>query len=990
MSVSCGKDEPNTGEEPPIVNNQKIILNPLTKEPEKQSNISSVDVDSNKLVLNFTNTNMPSYNVGDILIGKTKEGYIRKIESVIKDGNRLHLTTSNATIEEAFKKFEIDTSFTFYPEVQQLVSMNESSEVVIGDKKYNLSIQYSTPQVHTKGILDYLPLSFDNVKLKLESPDKRSKMEIAIENISLLFKIKADQLKANIFPLKFSLVYDVNSTIELKNITMVIKGGIDGTYPIKDDLLTKDYPIGIILVGGIPFNFSLNIGLGLQAEFMVGVGTEMNGSYKYTDNYKVGAEYNILGWTPVWEKSSSQVGPAFSFAPVERMTGEAKIYLKPKLKVKLADMIGPSLFVKGFIYDEMSYPPIKVEVGYGLEGGVDFIVNAFGKNIANFKTILASKKWPQYSYTNHEPTIPVVVSPINNADNISLMPSLVWDCTDADSEEILYDVIFSTSTPPIDIVSSKQKGKTFSKTGLSKNTKYYWQIKATDTRGAFSSSPIWSFTTELSDSPTVITTNPSEIKLSSAKVGGNVTSDGGSNITDRGIYYSTNIISNGTKLQIGSGIGAFSATLSSLTPNTTYYVKAYATNTAGTSYGSILNFKTDVTAQSPTVTTTAPSNITSNNATLGGNVTSEGSSAVLERGVVYATTQNPTISNTKIASGSGTGAYSVNATNLTTNSIYYVRAYATNSHSTAYGNEVNFSTIPSGVTPVAAFTASSTSINLGQTIQFTDQSTGNPTSWSWDFGDGGTSTIQNPSYTYTKSGSYNVSLAVNNSTGSNSISKTNFITVTDIIGILFNPNLTYGTVTDIDGNKYKTIQIGTKVWMAENLKVTKLNDGTAISFESSNNSWMTKVNPLYCWYNNDIENKNTYGALYNRHTVNTGKLCPIGWHVSTDSNWSTLTNNTGGDNNAAIKLKEAGNGHWSGASSNSTNSSGFTALPGGIRYENGAFSGLKDNGTWWCTNPENYAFSSWYRQMFYNANDIQKYGLNFSPQLGLSVRCVKD
>ena len=392
----------------------------------------------------------------------------------------------------------------------------------------------------------------------------------------------------------------------------------------------------------------------------------------------------------------------------------------------------------------------------------------------------------------------------------------------------------------------------------------------------------------------------------------------------------------------------------------------------------------------PYVTTNYFSNIQTNSVIINGQIKSDRGHSIIEKGISFGTKSNPTLNNTKIVSNSTTATFSVQLTNLNPNTQYYAKAYAINKEGVAYGNEISFRTLEGGTSPVAAFTASSTSINLGQTIQFTDQSTGNPTSWSWDFGDGGASTIQNPSYTYTKSGSYNVSLAVNNSTGSNSISKTNFITVTDIIGILFNPNLTYGTVTDIDGNKYKTIQIGTKVWMAENLKVTKLNDGTAISFESSNNSWMTKVNPLYCWYNNDIENKNTYGALYNRHTVNTGKLCPIGWHVSTDSNWSTLTNNTGGDNNAAIKLKEAGNGHWSGASSNSTNSSGFTALPGGIRYENGAFSGLKDNGTWWCTNPENYAFSSWYRQMFYNANDIQKYGLNFSPQLGLSVRCVKD
>lgn len=492
--------------------------------------------------------------------------------------------------------------------------------------------------------------------------------------------------------------------------------------------------------------------------------------------------------------------------------------------------------------------------------------------------------------------------------------------------------------------------------------------------------------------PKVSTVKVSSITSITANCTGEVLSDGGWNVYERGVCWGINpsptIQDN--KITNGNGRGSFSCNITGLSPSTNYYVRAYAINSSGVGpgYGEVLNFKTNSAILSPTVSTTEVSEIKSNSAKVGGNVTSDGGSNITERGVFYST--NTVSSGTKMEIGNGTGLFSTTLSGLNPGTTYYVKAYAINTEGIAYGGSVNFTTLVGNISLIAAFTASSISINLGQPIQFSDQSTGNPTSWSWDFGDGSTSISKNPTHTYSKAGTYTVSLTVSSNTGSNTITKTNFITVTDINGILFNPNLTYGTVTDIDGNKYKTIQIGTKVWMAENLKVTKLNDGTPISFESSNNSWMTKVNPLYCWYNNDIENKNTYGALYNRHTVNTGKLCPIGWHVSTDSNWSTLTNNTGGDNNAAIKLKETGNYHWSGTSSNATNSSGFTALPGGIRYENGAFSGLKNNGTWWCTNPENYAFSSWYRQMFYNANDIQKYGLNLSPQLGLSVRCVKD
>ena len=486
--------------------------------------------------------------------------------------------------------------------------------------------------------------------------------------------------------------------------------------------------------------------------------------------------------------------------------------------------------------------------------------------------------------------------------------------------------------------------------------------------------------------PNIFTNKISQITSNSVLTGGQIYSNRGHVVTEKGICWSTH--SNPTimdnKINSGTGNNSYTVQISGLNTGSKYYVKAYAINSEGISYGSEETFTT-LSISKPNVVTSTISIFNSTSATVGGNVTSDGGATITERGVYWST--NPLTLGTKLQIGNGTGAFSTSLTGLSPNTIYYIKAFATNSQGTGYGTQMSFTT---GVLPVAAFTGYPTTINTGQSVQFTDQSTNSPTSWSWNFGDGSTSTTQNPTHNYSKAGSYNVSLSVSNSAGSNTLTKTNYITVNDINGILFNPNLAYGNVTDIDGNIYKTIQIGDQVWMAENLKVTKLNDGTAVPFESSNNSWMTIESARYCWYNNDIENNNTYGALYNRYAVNTGKLCPVGWHVSTDSNWSTLARNTGGDNYAAIKLKETGSVHWSGSSSNATNASGFTALPGGMRNSDGSFNRLKNNGVWWCTNPENYAFSSWFRLMIYDSDDIQKYGLTLSPQLGLSVRCVKD
>jgi uncharacterized protein (TIGR02145 family) len=207
-------------------------------------------------------------------------------------------------------------------------------------------------------------------------------------------------------------------------------------------------------------------------------------------------------------------------------------------------------------------------------------------------------------------------------------------------------------------------------------------------------------------------------------------------------------------------------------------------------------------------------------------------------------------------------------------------------------------------------------------------------------------------------------------------------------------NSNSGTVKDIDGNTYKTVKIGDQLWMAENLKTTKYKDGTPIPNETDDSYWSSLSTGVYCWYNNDYSTYGSvYGALYNWFSVETGNLCPTGWHVPTDAEWTILTDFLGGDSVAGGKLKstgtiEAASGLWHKPNTGATNSSGFTALPGGYRGDyNGNFSDVGSYGNWWSSTAYSTTHA-WYRVLYYYDSDV--YRSNDGKKDGFSVRCVRD
>jgi uncharacterized protein (TIGR02145 family) len=195
------------------------------------------------------------------------------------------------------------------------------------------------------------------------------------------------------------------------------------------------------------------------------------------------------------------------------------------------------------------------------------------------------------------------------------------------------------------------------------------------------------------------------------------------------------------------------------------------------------------------------------------------------------------------------------------------------------------------------------------------------------------------------------------------------------------------SVIDQDGNNYKTIRIGSQIWMGENLRATKFNDGTSIPMVTDKDAWRILSTPAWCWYNNDTIYENTYGALYNGYAVNTDKLCPNGWHVSTDADWTKLVEILGGKNVAGGKLKELGTNYWRAPNSGATNESGFTALPGGTRYANGMFVTFNRIGYWW-TFSGSKVLNGRYRSMSSTNSAVSRNYIDLKN--GFSVRCVKD
>jgi uncharacterized protein (TIGR02145 family) len=387
----------------------------------------------------------------------------------------------------------------------------------------------------------------------------------------------------------------------------------------------------------------------------------------------------------------------------------------------------------------------------------------------------------------------------------------------------------------------------------------------------------------------------SNISGTTAISGGNISSDGGAPIIARGVCWNTTndpTIAN-SKTSDGAGNGTFSSIITGLAEGTTYHIRAYATNSVGTAYGEDLFFST---LAKPILSTAVPDSLTQTKAFFKVNIIYDGGSEIVAKGVCWGTLTEPIVTGNHTSDGTGKLSYNSEISGLSSNTIYHVRSYATNSDGTGYGTD------------------------------------------------------------------------------------------TTLMLWLNEPG---PQTTDIDGNIYSSVKIGNQVWMTSNLKTTRFNDGLSLPYDST--GWLSSLHSAcYCWYNNtETDYKSIYGALYDWTSVNNGKLCPIGWHVPTINEWLLLMNYIEGYSSGG-KLKRTGTDYWLSPNQGATNETGFNAMPGGYRISSGYFYNIGYEGNWWTATEDKE--TDYYNAYFIrlSSDAIFMFHSIVRKDNSFSVRCLKN
>lgn len=316
-----------------------------------------------------------------------------------------------------------------------------------------------------------------------------------------------------------------------------------------------------------------------------------------------------------------------------------------------------------------------------------------------------------------------------------------------------------------------------------------------------------------------------------------------------------------------------------------------------------------------------------------------------------------------------------------------IQAIAKDNNGASIRDEIGI-TLIKNPPPQANFTSDLTDVTIYETVNFSDLSTNNPTSWLWDFGDNTTSSQQNPEHEYDHFGEFTVTLTVSNACGSDTKESLNLINVIRVIEI---PYSEIPTVEDADGNIYNTIRIGNFCWIAENLRVGK-------TINSNINQTDNDIIEKYCYEDNE-ENSNIYGGLYtwdemmqyapsdNEIIGTTQGICPDGWHIPTEMEWDILYEYLGGNQEGVGgQLKETGTIHWLTPNLGATNITGFTALPGGMLKPEEGFISLRER-AYFYTSVESFSADAVVYSLSYSNESL---AITWPKKTsGISVRCVK-
>ena len=499
--------------------------------------------------------------------------------------------------------------------------------------------------------------------------------------------------------------------------------------------------------------------------------------------------------------------------------------------------------------------------------------------------------------------------------------------------------------------------------------------------------------------PEVLTLSLTASGVNGVVAQGSIQSEGPTAVTRRGFCWSLqplpSIINN--RVEAGSGTGSFSDTIGPLEPGKQYFVRAYASNAAGTAYGEEFSINT-ANASAGNVPSVSTGDIQYSNestARSGGNVTAAGSFPVTARGLCWAEGTTPTLNHSFCINGAGTGFFNSTIDRLMPEAVYRVRAWAMSEAGVSYGEvkEFTFGRLAelqtfdaSSVKPFTAIGGGKILAAYGGTIIRTGICWGsNPYPvisenlhtldfTLYDNEIAGMMTALQPGNTY-----YFRTYALTR------------------VGLSYGPvkkvmaaAISGPTVTDIDGNVYLADTIGSMIWMTENLRVTRLNNGTPLLHLPSNQSWYNNFEPAWCYYNNDSSKNLVYGKLYNYETTAAQtqfvSVCPVGWIIPDEISWFRLRNFVGTPSQYKLRAKGAarlGTGLWDVLPLNSqgTDDFGFSGLPGGRRKEfPQQFSGESKEASWYATGNRRIRMDEVGNEL--HSESAEDYA-------GLSIRCIK-
>ncbi len=397
----------------------------------------------------------------------------------------------------------------------------------------------------------------------------------------------------------------------------------------------------------------------------------------------------------------------------------------------------------------------------------------------------------------------------------------------------------------------------------------------------------------------------------------------------------------------------------------------------------------------PVITTAEPTDITFTSATITATIESAQPDQITVRGVCWARNPAPELDklSSKTEDGAGAGTFTTSLTGLNPNK-YYVRAYAKVRGQVFYGNEVtlDISALVPAITTTKKAYIDNSSLEVETAVTYTHSLPITEKGICW-------STTNNPTITTAakviNAGTDLTFLQVITSLSPWTAYYVRGYAITDLgvfygnsIQVIILPPVSYGSITDIDGNTYPTTQIGSKVWMAENLKVTRYNDGTTLNASGSQDEFKNAGSGSYIPYGGSAGSLAAYGYLYNGYVVTSAKnVCMTGWHLPSPSEWSQLAANLGGMDTAGGRMKEVSN-LWSSPNVAADNESGFSALPGGsycrvCLSNTGIFADEGTDGYWWSSTPNTF---------YYVTNDLASMRTKSTAHVndGLSIRCVKD